>query len=139
MQAIDAFANLNREHISAAPATSPASSTVSQPSHLSMAAPSAPWVPLDLPSGGCFADCAAGNWIGQLGELHRRVAQVLSGPTARLLVSLYQVLRPIGAVFVVRWPPMYTEFLEAIGAHRRCPFHSRLAHLAARPPSPVHI
>ena len=81
--------------------------------------PSAPSIPLELPSGGCFADCASGQCAGQLGELRERLGEALSGPILRLLVSLYQVLRPIGAVFVVRWPPMYTELLDKIGARRR--------------------
>ena len=82
-------------------------------------AASAPSIPLELPSGGCFADCASCQCAGQLGELRERLGEVLSGPILRLLVSLYQVLRPIGAVFVVRWPPMYTELLDKIGARRR--------------------
>ena len=43
-------------------------------------------------------------------------SEAAGGPMARILISLYQVLRPLGRVYVVEWPPMYAGLLSWLGA-----------------------
>ena len=38
----------------------------------------------------------------QIGQLWSEFGEALSGPMARILISLYQVLKPLGSVFEIR-------------------------------------
>jgi hypothetical protein len=52
--------------------------------------------------------------IGPALDLVGRAGGVISGTTARILISLVQVLRPLGAVFDITYPSLYRELLERL-------------------------
>jgi hypothetical protein len=53
--------------------------------------------------------------IGPLVETGQEAAQLLSGTMARIMISLYQILRPLGSVFDITYPQMYRTLLVRIG------------------------
>ena len=64
--------------------------------------------------GACFHSITSVVQLENVFDTVNLLVEMLSGPTSRILISLYQVLRPIGEVFQVDFPPMYTNFLGAL-------------------------
>lgn len=46
-----------------------------------------------------------------IGDAWMQLGEVLAGPMLRIIISLYQVLKPLGAVFEISYPPFYDDFL----------------------------
>ena len=66
------------------------------------------------------------DWIGE----------TLGGPMARILISLYQVLRPIGRVFQVGFPPLYSSLIDYFSAMSSTSSRSMRCLWDASTPSP---
>ena len=67
--------------------------------------------------GGNISEVAdrAGAMMKEVGNLWSEFGEALSGPMFRILISLYQVLKPLGAVFEIQYPPIYLDFMGYFG------------------------
>ena len=53
--------------------------------------------------------------LKNVGELWSELGEALSGTIFRILISLYQVLKPLGPVFEIRYPSIYLDYMELFG------------------------